>query len=165
MGGDRRLVKVNHVGKTLTAGHRIVESSGRKACASLPRVRGMRRVPGGEGRSEVRTAERHRDARIMGRLIWEMAGDLTCRGDPHEFPNSVHFIRLNPDSPLSLGAPLQVAERDSLTADHKQATVRHGEPSIQARYGNPEPPRGFMSGQEFVGHKPAIKRVSRICER
>lgn len=66
---------------------------------------------------------------------------------PHGFVEPPDFPCIDPDPPLTLGAALQVIDRDRLAAELETAGIRSTEPIVERRLGNAQSSGSFVAVQ------------------
>ena len=74
------------------------------------------------------------------------------RPDAHQFQDALDFLERNAYPSLPLGAALPVVDRDRLSAEDEQASIRLAQPVIPGRHGDPETLGGLRGSQWFDGH-------------
>jgi len=67
--------------------------------------------------------------------------------DPHGFVEPPDFPCIDPDPSLTLGAALQVIDRDGLAAELETAGIRSTEPIVERRFGNAQSSGSFVAVQ------------------
>jgi hypothetical protein len=88
--------------------------------------------------NSIWTSQRRCNAGEMLDLLRTLTAANGLRPDSHGFFQSINFGALDLNAPLAARAALEVVDRERLTANDELATIRTGEPVVQARYGNSE---------------------------
>ncbi|MBS0205580.1 MAG: hypothetical protein JSS49_21970 [Planctomycetes bacterium] len=86
-------------------------------------------------------------------LLWALTAANGLRSDSHGFPESFNFGDLDLNAPLAARATLEVFDCERLAANDELATVRTGQPLVQARHGDSETPGCSLTRKEFCGHR------------
>ncbi len=86
-------------------------------------------------------------------LRWRAALPHRAWPDAHQVLESLNLVSFDLDSPLPLGATLEVVDGNRATTKGERTGVRLGEPVVKGRPGDAQSSGGLSSCQKLVFHR------------